>query len=120
MFIRLNSISIFAYHGVYEKEIEYGNNFEIDLETEMPDNLGTATDDLHDALDYTKLYNVVIAVSSSRRYNLLEALAHDICKKTLEDFPMLNNVVVKIRKLNPPIGGEMKNVEVEISLKKDA
>jgi dihydroneopterin aldolase len=117
MFIRLNGIKIFAYHGVYDEEIRSGNHFEIDLEVEMPNTIGK-TDTLADTLDYLELYKSVIAVSEKRRYNLLEAFASDICTKILETFVETEYVGVKVRKLNPPIGGEIKNVEVEFQKRK--
>ena len=113
MFIRLNTISLFAHHGVYDEEISNGNNFEIDLEIEIPDSLAMTTDSLSDALDYTKLYTLVVSVSESRRYNLLEAFAHNICAKIFESFPMILNIGVKVRKMKPPVGGDVKYVEVE-------
>lgn len=113
MFIRLNSIAIFAHHGVYEEEIRNGNHFEIDLEVEVSDTLGTTTDELSDALDYTKLYETVLKVSQKKRYNLLEAFANDICIDILETFLNVNSVGVKIRKMNAPVGGAIKSVEVE-------
>ena len=86
MFIRLNSVKLFANHGVYEEEIQNGNHFEIDVEVEVPDSLGAKSDDLTDALDYSKLYKSVIEVSEKRRYNLLEAFCCDICMKIFDDF----------------------------------
>jgi dihydroneopterin aldolase len=121
MIIRLNSIGIFAHHGAYDEEIRNGNHFEIDLEVEIPDTLGASTDELGDALDYTKLYNAVVVVSESRRYNLLEAFTAGICAKILDAFPVVINVGVKVRKIDPPMGGSVKNVEVELRMKrKDA
>ena len=112
MFIRLNGIKLFAHHGVYEDEIKHGNNLEVDLEVEAADTLG-ATDSLAETLDYTALYKTVMAVSQNRRYNLLEAFSSDICMRILESFPAVKYAKVKVRKMNPPIGGEIKNVEVE-------
>ncbi len=114
MFIRLNTIKIFAHHGVYEDEIKNGNQFEMDLEIEIADSLGATSDLLIDALDYTQLYKIVVEVSENRRYNLLEALASDIAEKILKDFPSVKFIGVKVRKMTPPVGGDLKFVEVEI------
>ncbi|MDP4219670.1 MAG: dihydroneopterin aldolase [Bacteroidota bacterium] len=119
MFIRLNGISLFAHHGAYEQEIKNGNNFEIDLEVEVPDTLGSETDELHDALDYTKLFQSVLHVSESRRYNLLEAFVSDICTYILSSFPDVGSIGVKVRKLDPPMSGRVKSVEVELRKKRE-
>ncbi len=113
MFIRLNSIEIFAHHGVYEEEIRNGNHFEIDLEVEVADTSATRTDALSDTLDYTKLYTTVIKVSEKKRYNLLEAFACDICMVVLDTFREVRGVGVKVRKMNAPVGGKLNFVEVE-------
>jgi dihydroneopterin aldolase len=120
MYIRLNSITIFAHHGVYEEEIASGNHFEIDLECTVPYSCGTTTDELHDAVDYSQLFSAVIAVSESRRFNLLEAFAHAICNRILEKNQLIENILVKVRKLNPPVGGSVKHVEVELEMRRDA
>ncbi len=112
MFIRLNGITLFAHHGVYEEEIRKGNHFEIDLEVEIQDS-AKIVDEISDVLDYSKLYAEVVATSQSRRYNLLEAFASDICTKILDSFAETLYIRVKVRKMNPPIGGEVKAVEVE-------
>lgn len=113
MIIRLHSIKLFAHHGVYEAEIKNGNHFEIDVEVEVPDTLGSESDELSDALDYTKLYDTVRGVSENRRYNLLEAFSCDICMKILEVFPVIGYAAVKVRKLSPPMSSEIESVEVE-------
>ena len=119
MFIRLNSIKIFAHHGVYDEEINNGNNFEIDIEIELPDSFGATTDALVDVLDYTKLYQRVVSISENHRYNLLEAFSCDICIKILETFSVVQYVGVKLRKMNPPMGGEVMSVEVEFKKRRE-
>ena len=114
MFIRLNSIAIFAHHGVYAEEIKNGNNFEIDLEIETDDSPAANTDNLNDALDYTKFYDAVILVSEGKRYNLLETFASDVCKEIFNVYINIRSVGVKVRKIDPPVRGKMKSVEIEI------
>jgi dihydroneopterin aldolase len=120
MFIRLNGIEIFAHHGVNEEEIKSGNHFEIDVEIEVAKVAGTTSDQLQDTLDYTKILKSIIAISDKRRYNLLEAFAHDICGKLFDVFSDAENVTVKIRKLNPPMAGSVKNAEVELTMARNA
>jgi dihydroneopterin aldolase len=116
MFIGLNSIEIFAHHGVYDEEIDHGNHFEIDIKVEIPDARAGSSDMLSGTLDYTEVYKVVLAVSEKRRYNLLETFAYDLCKKIIDSFLVVQQVTIKLRKLNPPIGGSVKNVEVELQM----
>ncbi len=120
MIIRLNSIELFAHHGVYEEEIAFGNHFEIDLQCELRDAEGAVTDQLLDTLDYSKLFSAIRNVSENKRFNLLEAFAHSICKTLLGENPIIEKITVKIRKLNPPLDGSVKSVEVELEMRQNA
>ena len=114
MNIRLNSIKLFAYHGVYPEEIANGNHFEIDVEVELSDPPGLHSDDVSETLDYSLLYQVVLSVSQNRRYNLIEAFAYDICTVVFDTFPDIKSIRTRIRKLKALVGGEIGNVEAEI------
>lgn len=118
MIIRLAAIEIFAHHGVQQEEIEYGNHFEIDVEIEIPDTRGLETDALAETLDYTKIAASVSSVSAQRRYNLLEAFAHDISMELEKNFPRFLSMSIKVRKLNPPMEESVKFVEVELRIEK--
>ncbi|MEJ2495186.1 MAG: dihydroneopterin aldolase, partial [Ignavibacteriaceae bacterium] len=49
-----------------------------------------------------------------QKYYLIEALANKIADELLKKFERINKVVVKIRKNNPPLGGVVDCVEVEV------
>ncbi|MEI8133999.1 MAG: dihydroneopterin aldolase [bacterium] len=114
MIIRLHAISFFAHHGVFAEEKTNGNNFEMDIEAELDSPRGVETDQLSDTLDYSELQRIALQVSSKKRYDLIEALASDICAEIIRQLTQLDWVMVRIRKLQPPLMGQIKSVEVEI------
>ena len=112
--IRFGGLSFYGYHGVSAAEKETGRVFEIDCELEV--DLATAgkTDRLTDTIDYRTVYEVIREMVEGRAFSLLEGLAADLAEKILEMFPVYR-VTLKVRKINPPIPGQIKFIEVEIT-----
>ncbi|MSQ23341.1 MAG: dihydroneopterin aldolase [Chloroflexi bacterium] len=113
--IRLNRMSFFGHHGVLPEEQKLGQRYEVDLEVRSDLQAAGLTDDLDATLNYSELYRTTesIIVGSPRR--LIEALAERIATAVLERFGSAQSVVVRVRKLHPPIEGAfLESSEVEI------
>ena len=72
------------------------------------------SDDLKDTINYTSVYDTIEKVLTSDHVQLLETLATRLVKKLLEKFP-LDAVTVRVRKMIPPIPGNLDYIEVELS-----
>jgi dihydroneopterin aldolase len=114
--IALRQIKLFAHHGAYPEERERGNDFEIDLEVELPRPVATITDSLDDTIDYVSLVECVHLVSSEKHYVVLEAFAYDLCKEVLDLHPEVVRVSVEVRKLHPPMPHRVESVGVKLTL----
>ncbi|HMQ68603.1 MAG TPA: dihydroneopterin aldolase [Ignavibacteria bacterium] len=115
--ISINNAVFYAYHGVLDYEKKYGNKFELDIEMECDiDELGES-DDLEKTVDYLSVYNLAKEILTCEKYNLLETVNLKICKGILENFPMVTEVRVRIRKPNAPLG-IIDSVEIENKLKR--
>jgi len=112
MWIRIQTLSFFAHHGVYDEERKAGNHFEVDVEIAVPDSFGTS-DSLESTLDYVKVFDAVAARSASRRYMILECLCQDMCMDVIELDHAISEVIVRLRKLKPPASADVKSVEIE-------
>ncbi|HUT73335.1 MAG TPA: dihydroneopterin aldolase [Armatimonadota bacterium] len=112
--IRLVNMSFYGYHGVHSEERRMGRKFYIDVELAL--DLGPAgrADDLSRTVDYAQVYALIREIEAAKQYALLEALAEDIARRLLERFPA-QEVVVRARKSEVPVGGVMDYVEVEIT-----
>lgn len=110
--VALEGIRFFAYHGYYPEEQKAGNEFLVEINTEMAveENLN---DELSDTVNYERLFEIAAFEMKTPR-KLLETVAHRILKSIISEFPKLNNVKVGIRKLNLPVKGEVKNSLVEL------
>jgi dihydroneopterin aldolase len=93
--LELMGLHVFGYHGVEEEEKRLGQLFLFDLELEVGDR--GADDRLENAVDYTQLAMAVRQLSSTRRFDLLEALATAVADLVYERFEP-ERVKVRVRK----------------------
>jgi dihydroneopterin aldolase len=112
--IRLVNMSFYGYHGVHSDERRMGRKFYIDVELTMDLKAAGTSDDLGRTIDYAAVYALIREIEGSKQYSLLEALAEDIARRILERFPA-QQVVVRTRKSEVPVGGLMDYAEVEIT-----
>lgn len=112
--IRLGGLSFYGYHGVTAAEKETGRVFEVDCELEVDLADAGKSDRLTDTIDYEKVYMLVKDAVESTAFSLLEGLADRIAITLLERFPIYK-VTLKVRKMNPPIPGQIKFIEVQLT-----
>ncbi len=103
----------FAYHGYYPEERKNGNDFMVNVIIEHPDTQAEQNDELADTLNYEGVYAIVkkeMGITSQ----LLEHVAGRIKKGVLEKYPAIIDMTVKVSKKNPPMGGNIAWVSIEI------
>ena len=71
------------------------------------------TDKLTDTVNYTQVYMAVEEILSREHFSLLETIAERLASAVLERFK-IKEVVVRVRKMIPPIPGNLDYIEVEI------
>ena len=112
--IILEGMQFYGFHGVNAEERALGQPYLVDLAIEMDLSAPGKSDRLEDTLSYTHLYRAVQAVLEGESKNLLEATAHAVAKRVLEQFPV-QAVQVRVKKPRPPIKGSViENAAVEI------
>ena len=112
--IRLIGLAFYGYHGVSASEKETGRAFEVDCELEADLAEAGRSDRLRDTVDYSQVYAAIRDVVEGKAYALLESLACDLAALLLDRFPIYR-VTLKVRKLHPPIAGQVKYIEVEVT-----
>lgn len=115
--IEIEDMEFFAYHGCFEEEKIIGNKFLVNIKIEANCSKAALTDNLEDALNYQTIYQYIkkeMAIKS----NLLEHVAQRIINSIQNDFPTIENILIKISKMNPPIEGVMRCVSVSLKSKK--
>lgn len=100
--------------GTAEWEREVSTHIEVDLEVHADLEKACRTDDVNDTIDYTEIYGLASKIVGARHYNLLESLAGELADGVI-GLCGAGEVVVRIRKPHPPVGGPCACAEIEIS-----
>ncbi len=111
--VRLKNVAFHAYHGCLEEEAEKGRRIEVDVELTGSLRAAGRSDDLSDTCDFQAIYRIVAEAVKAKRYNLLETLGEEICRRLLTAFPGVE-VRLVLRKPSPPIEGEIECAEIEL------
>jgi 7,8-dihydroneopterin aldolase/epimerase/oxygenase len=111
--ISIEGMEFFAYHGCFKEEQIIGTRFTVDLFLETDTNEAEITDDLSQTVNYQAVYGVV-AQEMAIKSKLLEHVARRILDRVAKEFPKVISSRIKISKMNPPVGGKVERVSVEL------
>ena len=112
--IELKDIRVYANHGCLSEEEKIGSHYLVNLKVECDLSKAAKTDALQDTIDYVGL-NDVVKKQMGIRAKLLETVGYRIIKNILDSFSGVSHVSVTVSKLNPPIGGDVKQVSVTMT-----
>jgi dihydroneopterin aldolase len=112
--IYFNQMEFYGYHGVYPEENKLGQRFIVDLELYLDLNPAAETDDLEQTINYAEVYNLCKSIVESERFQLVEAIGQRIAQSALNQFPLLDEIMVRVIKPDPPIPGHYDSVAVEL------
>ena len=112
--IILEQMEFYAYHGFFQEEQIIGNRFVVQLELETNTTAAETSDKLLDTVNYQQVYNLVRAQMDLKSH-LLEHVARRILDAISDTFPTIISMKVRISKMNPPLGGKMQAVSVELA-----
>ncbi|HDS08514.1 MAG TPA: dihydroneopterin aldolase [Bacteroides sp.] len=110
--IIIEDMEFYAFHGHFREEQIVGNRFLVDLEMEANLEIPAASDQLKDAVNYHRAYEIIRKEMRMKKSNLLENIARRILDALYAELPGIEKVTVKIRKMHPPMGGPIKSVGV--------
>ena len=109
--IEIYSLRLFARHGVASQERAVGNTFEVSLSVSYPIDGAVENDDLGATLDYGVVIQLIkkeMEIPSM----LLEHAAGRIVTALRREFPAISSGKIKVTKVTPPCGVEVKGVSV--------
>ena len=112
--IFLEGIEVFAYGGVTEAERQTGQRYTIDLSAAIDVSRPAETDCIDDALSYVTLHDIAVEVMRRQPFRLIETQAGRIAGAILERTEA-RSVMVRLRKIAPPIDGVVAAAGVEIT-----
>lgn len=111
----IEGMEFYAHHGCFEQERVIGTWFKVDLYLYTDTEQAQQTDDLSATVNYAEVYSKVkeeMAISSK----LMEHVARRIANRILSDYPAVEELKIKLQKLNPPLGEKIHSAGVELCL----
>jgi dihydroneopterin aldolase len=117
--IRIKKATFYGYHGVRSEEQSVGGKFEADVDIYTDFTKAAKKDSLNETIDYHQVYSFMYHLALEQKYYLIEALANKIADELLVKFERISKVAVRVRKNNPPLGGVVETVEVEVVKNRD-
>jgi len=112
--IRIKKATFYGYHGVLSEEQSVGGKFEADVDIYTDFSEAAQKDSLKQTIDYNAVYKFLYKMALEQKYYLIESLASRIADELLKNFEKIQKVNVRVRKNNPPLGGVVDCVEVEV------
>ena len=111
--ISLEGMEFFSYHGHFEEESVIGTKFIIDLFFETDTSGAEESDELDDTVNYQEVY-LAIKEEMKQSSKLIEHVARRILNTLMEKYPEIESAKLKLKKINPPLGGLLDCVSVEL------
>ena len=111
--ISIEQMEFYAYHGCFKEEQIIGTRFLVDLYLETNTEEAEKTDDLEDTVNYQEVY-LLVKKEMDIKSKLLEHVGRRILDSIMKRFPRLVSAELKISKMNPPLGGKIKNVSITL------
>lgn len=113
--ITIDDMEFYAFHGCFEEEQKIGTRFRVNLRMEVDTKKAQLSDNIYDTVNYLEVYQVVKR-EMMKPSHLLEHVADRIGRAVKQEFPDVKNAIIRVSKLNPPLGGQMAAVSVEVAV----
>lgn len=109
--ILIENMEFYSFHGHFKEERIVGNKFIVDLTIETDMNIPEKSDNLKDAVNYQRVYEIV-KLQMEKKSHLLEHIAGRILDAIYDEVEGIKKLTVKVSKMNPPMGGKIGSVSV--------
>ncbi len=113
--LRIHNAEFYAYHGAKDAERLLGGKFQVDAELCYDAEPAVRSDSLRSALNYEQVLECIHHVVYENSYHLLETLAHRLLVALFQQFPILRQARVRVRKLYVPLRYAVEYIEIEQS-----
>ena len=95
--VRIHGMQFLGKHGVTPEERADARPVHLDVELSYDASKAARSDELADAVDYDRIFEVCERVATQRSFHLLEALA-DACLRALLEDRRIARATVRVRK----------------------
>lgn len=112
--VALKEVKCYAFHGFYPEEQLTGSHFLTDVTVTFE--AAVDTENLEKTVNY-EVINSIIFAEMKNTQKLLETVVKNIMEILLTRYPFLLSVEVGIKKLHPPMLGEVGHSFVQLTYK---
>ena len=112
--IKVTNIRVYAYHGCLKEETIIGSDYRVDVVVEANLHPSAQSDNLKDTVDYV-LINRIVKEEMQNAAKLLETVVLKIINRIFKESDLVKKITVALSKLNPPIGGDVQEVTIELT-----
>jgi len=110
--ISLEGMRFHAFHGVYEAEKTLGTEYIVDIVVNINTEKAVKDDNVELTINYETVYQICRMEMEQPR-NLVETVVAGIVKRMKFQFTQMQAIRVRVKKLNPPIGGRVESAWVQ-------
>ena len=112
--IRVTNVKVYAYHGCLVEESKIGSEYRVDVSVKADLQPSAKSDNLQETVDYVHV-NKIVKQEMAIRSKLLEHVAKRILDRIFVEISIVEEATVAVSKINPPIGGNVEMVTIELS-----
>lgn len=117
--ITLKNIKVYAYHGCLNEETIIGSEYLVNVTVWANLEKAKKSDHLADTVDYVHI-NAIVKKEMSVPSKLLEHVAQRIINRLFSELSAITKIKIAVAKINPPIGGDVENVSIQIQSKRSS
>ena len=117
--IIMENMGFYGYHGVLEEEKKLGQKFFVDAELYLDLKKAGESDDLHYTVSYAEVYEMIQKNFKEKKMDLIEAVAETLCNQILDAYPIIHEVMIRVKKPEAPVEGIYDYFGVELRRKKN-
>lgn len=111
--IEVIGIKTYSFHGCLPEETKIGGNYEVDVKMKTNFSQAAIDDDLSQTIDYV-IVNKIVEEEMAIPAKLIETVGQRIINRLKNEVKRLEKVNLIIRKICPPIDGDVRHVSIEI------
>ena len=115
--IKVKNIRIYSNHGCLQEEARIGSHYLVNVSVTANLEKSSKTDCLADTVDYVHI-NKIVKEEVVQRSELLEHVVQRILKRLFREINLIDEATVALSKMNPPIGGDVEAVTIEMTKKR--
>lgn len=112
--IDVTNIKLYGHHGCMDEEAAIGTDYRVDVRVHANIELASQTDNLEHTVDYVEI-NRIVKEQMAIRAKLIEVVAQRIIDEILRQLPQVDKAEVTVRKMTPPIMGDVESVAVTLT-----